>query len=193
MINFSQYFLLLRSLKIVLDKFNVCNTRYRNKWIVRHISLLFNKRIHYFHTADVGMLLKLDFRDEFKLEDSPECRFDSLEVRDGKHGYSNLLGKFCGSNFPPEITSKTRYLWLRFHSDENIEGKGFKAVWSMIPRPTYRKSILVESTSLSTSSTEPFKFRRNIHNSFYDYHLRSPYVDITKIYLILHKCIYLYM
>ncbi|KAI4498570.1 hypothetical protein M0802_006276 [Mischocyttarus mexicanus] len=87
--------------------------------------------------ADEGMLLKLDFRDEFKLEDSPECRFDFLEVRDGKHGYSNLLGKFCGSNFPPEITSKTRYLWLRFNSDENIEGKGFKAVWSMIPRPTY--------------------------------------------------------
>ncbi|KYQ58103.1 Neuropilin and tolloid-like protein 2 [Trachymyrmex zeteki] len=83
------------------------------------------------------MLLKLDFRDEFKLEDSPDCRFDFLEVRDGQYGYSNPLGNFCGTNFPPEITSKTRYLWLRFHSDENIEGKGFKAVWSTIPRPTY--------------------------------------------------------
>ncbi|XP_072766039.1 uncharacterized protein Neto [Anoplolepis gracilipes] len=87
--------------------------------------------------ADKGMLLKLDFRDEFKLEDSPNCRFDFLEVRDGQYGYSNLLGNFCGTNFPPEITSKTRYLWLRFHSDENIEGKGFKAVWNMIPRPTH--------------------------------------------------------
>ncbi|XP_019889948.1 uncharacterized protein LOC105287614 isoform X2 [Ooceraea biroi] len=87
--------------------------------------------------ADKGMLVKLDFRDEFKLEDSPGCRFDFLEVRDGQHSFSNLLGNFCGPNFPPEITSKTRYLWLRFHSDENIEGKGFKAVWSMIPRPTY--------------------------------------------------------
>ncbi|XP_020286110.1 uncharacterized protein LOC109855858 [Pseudomyrmex gracilis] len=87
--------------------------------------------------ADKGMLLKLDFRDEFQLEDSPDCRFDFLEVRDGQHGFSNLLGNFCGTNFPPEITSKTRYLWLRFHSDENIEGKGFKAVWSMIPRPTH--------------------------------------------------------
>ncbi|XP_018351264.1 PREDICTED: uncharacterized protein LOC108753835 isoform X2 [Trachymyrmex septentrionalis] len=86
--------------------------------------------------ADKGMLLKLDFRDEFKLEDSPDCRFDFLEVRDGQYGYSNLLGNFCGTNFPPEITSKTRYLWLRFHSDENIEGKGFKAVWNTIPRPT---------------------------------------------------------
>ncbi|XP_077274404.1 neuropilin and tolloid-like isoform X1 [Temnothorax americanus] len=87
--------------------------------------------------ADKGMLLKLDFRDEFKLEDSPDCGFDYLEVRDGQYGYSNLLGKFCGTNFPPEITSKTRYLWLQFHSDENIEGKGFKAVWNTIPRPTY--------------------------------------------------------
>ncbi|XP_012058439.1 PREDICTED: uncharacterized protein LOC105621579 [Atta cephalotes] len=86
--------------------------------------------------ADKGMLLKLDFRDEFELEDSPDCRFDFLEIRDGQYGYSNLLGNFCGTNFPPEITSKTRYLWLRFHSDENIEGKGFKAVWNTIPRPT---------------------------------------------------------
>lgn len=86
--------------------------------------------------ADEGMLLKLDFRDEFKLEESPECRYDFLEVRDGQHGYSNLLGNFCGTNFPPEITSKTRYLWLRFRSDDSIEGKGFKAVWSMMPRPT---------------------------------------------------------
>ncbi|XP_043521392.1 uncharacterized protein LOC122534628 isoform X1 [Frieseomelitta varia] len=87
--------------------------------------------------AKEGMLLKLDFRDEFKLEESADCRYDFLEVRDGQHGYSNLLGNFCGTNFPPEITSKTRYLWLRFHSDDSIEGKGFKAVWSMIPRPTY--------------------------------------------------------
>lgn len=87
-------------------------------------------------SAEKGMLLRLDFRDEFKLEDSTDCRYDFLEVRDGQHGFSNLLGNFCGTNFPPEITSKTRYLWLRFHSDESIEGKGFRAVWSMVPRQT---------------------------------------------------------
>ncbi|KAL0115118.1 hypothetical protein PUN28_010597 [Cardiocondyla obscurior] len=87
--------------------------------------------------AEKGMLLKLDFRDEFKLEDSEDCRYDFLEVRDGQYGFSNPLGNFCGPSFPPELTSKTRHLWLRFHSDENIEGKGFKAVWTTIPRPTY--------------------------------------------------------
>ncbi|XP_034950672.1 uncharacterized protein Neto [Chelonus insularis] len=95
--------------------------------------------------ADRGMLIKLDFRDHFELESAmpikdnkdSECRFDFLEVRDGQHGFSTPIGNYCDKNFPPEITSKSRYLWLRFHSDETIEYKGFKAVWSMVPRPTY--------------------------------------------------------
>lgn len=94
------------------------------------------------------MLLKLDFRDRFELEPTPGngkdttgCRFDYLEVRDGQHGFSTLIGTFCDKNFPPEITSKSRYLWLRFHSDDTIEYKGFKAVWTMVPRPTYRKFL----------------------------------------------------
>ncbi|EFN85186.1 Neuropilin and tolloid-like protein 2 [Harpegnathos saltator] len=109
--------------------------RYRESYVV--VGKWHNSVVETQTRADKGMLLKLDFRDKFKLEDSPNCHFDFLEVRDGQHGYSNLLGNFCGPNFPPEITSKTRYLWLRFHSDENIEGDGFKAVWTMIPRPTH--------------------------------------------------------
>ncbi|XP_066603009.1 uncharacterized protein Neto isoform X2 [Prorops nasuta] len=105
--------------------------------------------------ADEGMLVKLDFRDEFKLEDSPECRFDYLEVRDGQYGYSNKLGAFCGTNFPPEITSKTRYLWLRFHSDDNIEGKGFKAVWSMVPRPNSTLGVPPEPEPCIKNVTGP--------------------------------------
>ncbi|KAF7988031.1 hypothetical protein HCN44_007525 [Aphidius gifuensis] len=91
--------------------------------------------------ADEGMLLKLDFRDIFELEAAnndkeTECRFDYLEVRDGKYGFSTLIKKYCGTNFPPEIISKSRYLWLHFHSDDTIEYQGFKAIWTMVPRPT---------------------------------------------------------
>lgn len=46
------------------------------------------------------------------------------------------MGQFCGHNFPDIITSKDRFLWLHFHSDENIEYEGFKAVYEFIPRPT---------------------------------------------------------
>ncbi|XP_012276257.1 neuropilin and tolloid-like protein 2, partial [Orussus abietinus] len=90
--------------------------------------------------AERGMLLKLDFRDRFHLEDykderKEEC-YDYLEVRDGQHGYSDSLGMFCGNGFPRELTSNSRFLWLRFHSDDTIEYGGFKAIWNTIPRPT---------------------------------------------------------
>ncbi|XP_051168618.1 uncharacterized protein LOC127286283 [Leptopilina boulardi] len=86
--------------------------------------------------APPGMLIKLDFRDYFEIERSDGCKHDYLEVRDGQHGYSNPLGKFCGNKFPEEITSKTRYLWLSFVSDESIEYRGFRAIWTTVPRPT---------------------------------------------------------
>ncbi|XP_065350494.1 neuropilin and tolloid-like protein 1 isoform X3 [Cloeon dipterum] len=86
--------------------------------------------------ADPGHLLRLDFRDDFHLEPSEDCRYDYLEVRDGAHGYSTLIGTYCDNHFPPMLTSSDRYLWLRFRSDENIEYSGFKAVYQYIPRPT---------------------------------------------------------
>lgn len=63
------------------------------------------------------------------------CSF-VLQIRDGKYGYSKELGRFCGNEFPPIIYSSDRYLWLRFHSDENIEYSGFEAVFDYIQQPT---------------------------------------------------------
>ena len=44
-------------------------------------------------------------------------------------------GKYCGSDFPPIITSSGRFLWMRFHSDETIQYTGFKAVYTFIENP----------------------------------------------------------
>ncbi|XP_037932467.1 neuropilin and tolloid-like protein 2 [Teleopsis dalmanni] len=57
-----------------------------------------------------------------------------MHIRDGQYGFSNLIGKYCGTDFPDEITSKERYLWLHFHSDESIEYSGFTAVYEFIDR-----------------------------------------------------------
>ena len=46
-----------------------------------------------------------------------------------------MIDKYCGSNFPPIITSSGRSLWLRFVSDGTIEYAGFKAVYDFIPNP----------------------------------------------------------
>ena len=80
-------------------------------------------------TAPKGYRIRLDFRDEFHIEKTDDCKYDFLELRDGPFGYSPLLGRYCGRQFPPLTLSSSRYLWIRFKSDETIEYKGFRAVY----------------------------------------------------------------
>ncbi|XP_037028009.1 uncharacterized protein LOC119068503 isoform X2 [Bradysia coprophila] len=94
--------------------------------------------------APPGYIIKLDFRNKFNIEPSNGCEYDYLEIRDGKHGYSKELGKFCGTDFPPIIFSSQRYLWLSFHSDENIEYDGFQAVYEYMEQSTASYSQEIE-------------------------------------------------
>ncbi|KYB26854.1 Neuropilin and tolloid-like protein 2 [Tribolium castaneum] len=96
------------------------------------------------------------------MEGSPDCANDFLEIRDGLHGYNQLIEKkFCGKEFPPVIESSDRYLWIHFSSDENIEYKGFRAVYEFLPRPTgwlvpdipicHLKKLLMEEGNITKS------------------------------------------
>ncbi|XP_048000820.1 neuropilin and tolloid-like protein 2 [Leguminivora glycinivorella] len=74
-----------------------------------------------------GQVIVLSFVDKFHMEDRPpKCEYDYLEIRDGKFGYALPAYKFCGSSFPPTITSAGPSLWLKFQSDDSIEYSGFK-------------------------------------------------------------------
>ncbi|XP_053677403.1 uncharacterized protein LOC128727509 [Anopheles nili] len=111
--------------------------------------------------APVGFLVRLDFRDHFHIEPSEECKYDFLEIRDGAHGFSTLIGKYCGQTYPPMITSKERFLWLHFHSDENIEYNGFVVVYDYVPRPT--SSIYDdENCRMEVSGMEGFVNRSDV-------------------------------
>ncbi|KZS08530.1 putative Neuropilin and tolloid protein 2 [Daphnia magna] len=88
--------------------------------------------------ADPGFVIRVDFRDMFDIEPHPQCLYDFLEIRDGAHGYSTLIGRYCGRTFPPVITSSERFLWLRFTTDDNIEYTGFRAVYQFLPDPAPR-------------------------------------------------------
>ncbi|XP_058119715.1 uncharacterized protein LOC131293522 [Anopheles ziemanni] len=111
--------------------------------------------------APVGFLVRLDFRDHFYIEPSEDCKYDYLEVRDGAHGFSTLIGKYCGQTYPPMITSKERFLWLHFHSDENIEYQGFVIVYDYVPRPT--SSVYDdESCRMEVSGMEGFINRTDV-------------------------------
>ncbi|GFS79167.1 neuropilin and tolloid-like protein 2 [Nephila pilipes] len=83
--------------------------------------------------APHGHVIQLDFRETFHLEESPTCEYDWLEIRNGPYGYSPLIKKFCGHEFPPMLTSKDQFLWLKFSSDDSIEYEGFKAIFKFIP------------------------------------------------------------
>ncbi|CAK1590842.1 unnamed protein product [Parnassius mnemosyne] len=88
-----------------------------------------------------GSIIKLTFVDIFHIEDHPECIYDFLEIRDGEKGYANKLGKFCGQNFPPQITTTGPFAWLKFHSDATIEYEGFHINVDIIQSPSNSHKI----------------------------------------------------
>ena len=50
-----------------------------------------------------------------------------LQIRDGDNSLSPLLGRFCGSSTPGNITSSGNSLWIEFHSDASVADTGFLA------------------------------------------------------------------
>jgi hypothetical protein len=106
-------------------------------------------------SAEPGHLLKLDFRNKFELEYNDNCTYDYLEIRDGGHGYDRLINRFCGNKFPPMILSTSRYLWMRFKSDDTIEGAGFTAVYeSVLPPPGEKRDCALPSPTLQSMRNE---------------------------------------
>ena len=62
--------------------------------------------------GDVIINLRVD---DFRLEGGPSsCPWDYVEVRDGNSESSSLIGKFCGSNIPPNVIQSTQgHLWIK--------------------------------------------------------------------------------
>lgn len=94
-------------------------------------------------SSSSGNIISLDFVDVFHIEDHPQCEYDYLEIRDGKYGYSNLLHRYCGETFPPNVKSSGPYLWLKFHSDDTIEYEGFHI--NVKFEPSSRVKLIPES------------------------------------------------
>lgn len=45
---------------------------------------------------------------------------------------SSVLGKFCGTNKPPQLISTHNQMTLKFESDNSISAKGFKANYTLV-------------------------------------------------------------
>ncbi|GFT29649.1 dorsal-ventral patterning tolloid-like protein 1, partial [Nephila pilipes] len=62
----------------------------------------------------------------FQLEEHQNCRYDYLEIRNGEYETSPLVGKYCGTNILPRITSHSNVLRLEFKTDNSMSGQGFE-------------------------------------------------------------------
>lgn len=76
--------------------------------------------------------IQLAFDKNYYIEPSFECRFDHIEIRDGPFGFSPLIDRFCGGKNPGLVTSTGRFMWIKFTSDEELEGLGFRIKYTFV-------------------------------------------------------------
>ncbi|XP_030646312.1 neuropilin and tolloid-like protein 2 [Chanos chanos] len=85
--------------------------------------------------------IELIFDEVYSLEPSFECRFDNIEVRDGPFGFSPLINRFCGPTSPSVVTSSGRFMWIKFTSDEELEGQGFRVEYRFTADPDFHLHV----------------------------------------------------
>ncbi|XP_034016613.1 low-density lipoprotein receptor-related protein 12 [Thalassophryne amazonica] len=75
--------------------------------------------------ARPGDKITISFQD-FDLQSSHRCSSDWISVS----SYRGLDGlRVCGSSLPPPYISSQDHVWIRFHSDESLAGKGFRLAY----------------------------------------------------------------
>ncbi|KAL7831975.1 hypothetical protein AOLI_G00295230 [Acnodon oligacanthus] len=79
-----------------------------------------------------GQVIRLTFHN-FSLETQDVCEFDYVEVHDSANtGDGSVLGRFCGSGLPPDLTSSGPMMMVVFVADEGVADSGFYASYQVI-------------------------------------------------------------
>ncbi|KAK3531790.1 hypothetical protein QTP70_029748, partial [Hemibagrus guttatus] len=82
--------------------------------------------------AEKGQVIQLSFHN-FSLETQDACEFDYVEVHDSSNtADSNILGRYCGSDLPPDLTSTGPMMSVMFVADEGVADIGFYASYQVI-------------------------------------------------------------
>ncbi|XP_077066706.1 ovochymase-2 [Siphateles boraxobius] len=88
--------------------------------------------------APEGHIVKLDF-DDFDLEESENCQYDSLTVF-GDIGGKDEIVVVCGRSVPPAVLSYGSIMLLQFSTDNTISARGFIATLSFISEKDLQKT-----------------------------------------------------
>lgn len=92
-----------------------------------------NMKCHWRVHLPPGYRIKLYFplmelEDQNSLTNS--CDFDSVAVYDGDSEADVLLGRWCGAEQPPALTSRANKLLVVLNTDRNVAFKGFSASYT---------------------------------------------------------------
>ncbi|XP_065553180.1 membrane frizzled-related protein [Lathamus discolor] len=80
-------------------------------------------------SVPVGHVIDLRFHN-FSLEMHEDCSFDFVEVHDSAGtGAASLMGRFCGHQLPPILTSSRHVMTVLFVADEGVADDGFFATY----------------------------------------------------------------
>uniref|UniRef100_UPI0037E7224E membrane frizzled-related protein n=1 Tax=Semicossyphus pulcher TaxID=241346 RepID=UPI0037E7224E len=83
-------------------------------------------------SVEEGNVITLSFRN-FSLETQDVCEFDYVEVHDSADaGAGRVLGRFCGTTFPPDLTSSGPHMTVVFVADEGVADSGFNATYQAV-------------------------------------------------------------
>ncbi|KAM8894124.1 neuropilin and tolloid-like protein 2 isoform 2-T2 [Spinachia spinachia] len=100
-----------------------------------------NKECVYILEALPRQRIQLAFDKNYYIEPSFECRFDHIEIRDGPFGFSPFIDRFCGGKNPGLVTSTGRFMWIKFTSDEELEGLGFRIKYTFVADPDFHLHV----------------------------------------------------
>jgi cubilin len=68
--------------------------------------------------------------DQFELERGGSgCAYDYLELREGGANSGPLVGRFCGTDIPPDYVSSSNQLHITFRSDYSVSHSGFRMAY----------------------------------------------------------------
>jgi hypothetical protein len=103
--------------------------------------------------------LVLNFR-RFKLESTPMCTADFVQIHDGLSLSARIIGRYCGMTMPNNgvvnTTHNVAVIW--FHSDNSINFDGFDLVWNSLEPST-------STVALKDALCLTFRFVHGVHCS----------------------------
>lgn len=94
-----------------------------------------NTRCAWLIQTNASKVLNITFK-SFDLERPvrSDCRFDWMQIHDGRSSSSFMVGRFCGDKLPKggNFISSQNSLYLWFRSDNSTSHDGFELTWESI-------------------------------------------------------------